>query len=56
MKPPTWSFMIQDDPGETRNLATSQPDVVAALRAILKKHPEAAAPIQANKKKKNPKF
>lgn len=36
------------DPGETKNLAAVQPDVVAKLRAILATQPEAMAQIRAN--------
>ena len=32
------------DPGESRNLASEQPEVVARLRAILARHPEARPP------------
>jgi iduronate 2-sulfatase len=34
-------YDYETDPGETRNLAASQPGIVASLRAILAKHPEA---------------
>lgn len=34
-------YDYQADPAETRNLAAEQPKVVAALRAILARHPEA---------------
>ncbi|MBX3746271.1 MAG: sulfatase [Verrucomicrobiae bacterium] len=42
--PETAEFELYDyqaDPLETRNLATAQPEVVAQLRAILARHPEA---------------
>ncbi|MEN3941863.1 sulfatase [Prosthecobacter sp. SYSU 5D2] len=48
-------YDYQEDPLETRNLAAAQPEVVARLRAILKKHPEAAASFAPNKKKKKSK-
>ena len=34
-------YDYQTDPGETKNLAATQPEVVAKLRAILARHPEA---------------
>ena len=34
------------DPGETKNLASSQPQVVAKLRALLATHPEAKPPLR----------
>jgi len=37
-------YDYQADPGERKNLAASQPEVVARLRAILARHPEAIAP------------
>jgi iduronate 2-sulfatase len=40
-----------EDPLETRNLASTQPEVVAKLRDILKRHPEAVAPNQKKRKK-----
>jgi iduronate 2-sulfatase len=40
-------YDYQADPGETKNLADSQPQVVAELRAILSKHPEAKPQIRA---------
>lgn len=39
-------YDYQEDPNETRNLATSQPTALAQLRDILKRHPEAKLPIQ----------
>ncbi len=36
-------YDYRDDPLETRNLAAQQPEVVAELRAILGRHPEARA-------------
>lgn len=38
-------YDYQTDPGETKNLAGDQPGVVAQLRAILARHPEAKRPI-----------
>ena len=54
-------YDYQADPGEQKNLAASQPDVVARLRTLLARHPEALAPIapggnagtQAKAKKKS---
>jgi len=37
-------YDYQADPAERKNVAASQPDVVARLRAILARHPEALAP------------
>jgi iduronate 2-sulfatase len=37
-------YDYQTDPLETKNLATTQPEVAAQLRAILARHPEAVAP------------
>jgi iduronate 2-sulfatase len=34
------------DPAETKNLAGSQPDVVAKLRVLLATHPEAKLPVR----------
>jgi iduronate 2-sulfatase len=34
-------YDYESDPGETQNLAATQPEVVARLRAILARHPEA---------------
>jgi iduronate 2-sulfatase len=48
-------YDYQKDPLETRNLAAAQSEVVAKLRAILKKHPEASAPFAPDKKKKRTK-
>jgi iduronate 2-sulfatase len=49
-------YDYEADPGETRNLAASQPEVVAQLRGILAKQPEAkpqlTTPAAAPKKKK----
>lgn len=38
-------YDYQADPGETRNLAGDKPEIVAELRAVLARHPEAVAPI-----------
>ncbi len=40
------------DPGESRNLAADQPALVAELRRILERHPEAKMPAAAGGKKK----
>ncbi len=40
-------YDYEADPLETENLAAKQPDVVASLRAILSKHPEAKPQITA---------
>jgi iduronate 2-sulfatase len=40
-------YDYQADPQETRNLAREQPEVVARLRAILARHPEAKPPLKA---------
>ena len=40
-------YDYQTDPDETRNLAAEQPQVMAQLRAILAKHPEAKPQISA---------
>lgn len=45
----TAEFELYDydtDPAETKNLARSLPDVVAELRKILQRHPEAVAPVR----------
>lgn len=45
--PETAEFELYDyqaDPGETRNLATSEPEQLARMRAILARHPEAVKP------------
>jgi iduronate 2-sulfatase len=34
------------DPGETKNLASDQPEVVAKLRAVLAQHPEPKPPLR----------
>ncbi len=39
-------YDYETDPGETRNLAADHPDVVARLRALLAKHPEAKPQIK----------
>ena len=47
--PATAEFELYDytaDSGETKNLAASQTDVVARLRALLASHPEAKAPVR----------
>ena len=38
-------YDYETDPLETKNLAASQPAVVASLRALLARHPEARAPV-----------
>lgn len=51
----TAEFELYDyeaDPGERRNLAAEQPEVLAQLRAILARHPEARPPLAATPKKK----
>lgn len=40
-------YDYQQDPGETKNFAKDQPAVVAELRALLAKHPEAKPQIKA---------
>jgi iduronate 2-sulfatase len=45
-------YDYEADPLETRNLAATQPEVVARLRAILDRHPEARPPIAAAGQKK----
>ncbi len=45
-------YDYQTDAAETRNLAKEKPDVVAALRQILSRHPEARPPLGATGKKK----
>ncbi|NLF70938.1 MAG: sulfatase-like hydrolase/transferase [Candidatus Anammoximicrobium sp.] len=40
-------YDYETDPEETQNLAASQPEVVARLRAILAKQPEAKPPVRA---------
>jgi len=42
-------YDYQDDPLETRNLAANKPEVVAELRAILAKHPEAKPQVKGDK-------
>ena len=37
-------YDYQTDPGETKNLASSEPVIVEQLRAILMRHPEAVSP------------
>jgi iduronate 2-sulfatase len=39
-------YDYQQDPGETRNLAESKPEIVAKLRAILAIHAEAKTPLR----------
>jgi iduronate 2-sulfatase len=39
-------YDYETDAGETRNLATAQPEVVARLRAVLAAHPEAKPPLR----------
>ncbi len=41
-------YDYEADPGETKNLAAEQPEVVAQLRAILDKHPEAKPQFRRN--------
>jgi iduronate 2-sulfatase len=41
-------YDYQNDPAETRNLAREQPAVVAEMRALLAKHPEARPQIEAS--------
>ena len=43
-------YDYEADPDETKNLAPDQPEVVAKLRAILSKQPEAKPQLKANKK------
>ena len=45
-------YDYQADPLETKNLAASQPKVVAELRAILDRHPEAKTRVATGGKKK----
>lgn len=40
-------YDYEADPGERKNIAASQPKIVAELRAILAQHPEAKAPVRA---------
>ncbi len=42
-------YDYQSDPGETKNLADERPDVVAELRAILDRQPEAKPPWRAKR-------
>jgi len=42
-------YDYREDPGETRNLAKDQPQVVAKLRAMLATHPEAKPPVAAKR-------
>lgn len=42
-------YDYQDDPLETRNLAAGKPEMVADLRAILAKHPEAKPQVKGGK-------
>ncbi|MDO8544023.1 MAG: sulfatase [Opitutaceae bacterium] len=39
-------YDYEADPGETRNLAAQQPQVVARMRALLASHPEAKPPLR----------
>ncbi|MCW0217738.1 MAG: sulfatase [Prosthecobacter sp.] len=43
-------YDYQDDPLETHNLAMTKPEVVAELRVILNRHPEAVSPPNQKKK------
>ncbi len=45
-------YDFESDPLETKNLAASQPEVVASLRAILARHPEAKPPPSKRAAKK----
>jgi len=38
-------YNYQTDPLETKNLAATQPEVVARLRALLDRHPEPRLPV-----------
>jgi iduronate 2-sulfatase len=42
-------YDYETDPGETRNLAGDQPEIVRQLRALLAKHPEPKPPVAAKK-------
>ncbi|MBA3700975.1 MAG: sulfatase [Planctomycetes bacterium] len=42
-------YDYQEDPLETRNLAANKPEVIAELRAILAKHPEAKPQVKGDK-------
>ncbi|MEX0612504.1 MAG: sulfatase, partial [Pirellulales bacterium] len=42
-------YDYESDPGETKNLAAERPDVVAELRAILDREPEAKPPLRSVK-------
>ncbi|HVW36533.1 MAG TPA: sulfatase, partial [Pirellulales bacterium] len=44
-------YDYQTDPGETKNLASTRPEVVAELRAILARHPEAVTLDSAKQRK-----
>jgi iduronate 2-sulfatase len=48
-------YDYQADPGETKNLAESEPQVVSTLRAILANHPEAKPQIRDGASGKNQK-
>jgi iduronate 2-sulfatase len=48
-------YDYETDPGETKNIAAEQPAVVAELRAMLAKEPEAKAQIKAPANKAAPK-
>lgn len=43
-------YDYRDDPGETKNLANEQTEIVARLKVLLAKHPEAKPSIAAAKK------
>jgi iduronate 2-sulfatase len=45
-------YDYQTDPGETKNLATQRPEVVAELRSILAEQPEAKPPLSTLRKRK----
>jgi iduronate 2-sulfatase len=40
-------YDYEKDPGETKNLAADQPEVVAQLRVLLAQHPEAKPQIKS---------
>jgi iduronate 2-sulfatase len=44
-------YDYQDDPLETKNIAQAKPDVVAQLRAMLARHPEAKPQVKSGKAK-----
>lgn len=41
-------YDYQSDPGETKNLATDNPEIIAQLRALLAQHPEAKPQVRAS--------